>query len=598
MITLKSTVRDLYDHPIGRDIINKLLLQANLPAYLVTNPIISRLSVNTLKRFTGKRIGGIIDSLTTILNTGFDVPREDTIAPAPAWWKEAVFYQIYPRSFAGGLKGIISKLDYLQTLGIDALWLSPVYDSPNDDNGYDIRDYYSIMAEFGTMDDMDALISEIHKRGMKLIMDLVINHTSDEHPWFYNALRDEKSPYRKYYFFRKTKNGKPPNNWTSYFGGPAWNYYPEQDIWALHLFSEKQMDLNWDCEALRNDIYAIVRWWLNKGVDGFRLDVINFISKVPDLPDGNLHIGKIMGYTGVEHYFYGPNLHTYLRDIRKSCFKPYNAFSVGEVPGIGIYGGRLLTDSYREELDLIFSFDHLENPGHTRFDDYIYNPAYLKKFYMSHLNADGGYGWHTLFFNNHDNPRMISKIDPEGTFAVPLAKMLVVLQCTLRGTPFIYQGDELGTKNGDFSSIEDLRDVESLGLYKSMISNGVSEKKAIRRVLSGTRDHARIPVNWEEADRQGLDATSVFSFYKNVISLRKTAKALIYGALTFLNKKDKEFLNYSRILAPDKESFYIEVNLSCKEKLSAAPQNADLLVGTYGNGEGSLRPYEARIYKI
>jgi len=396
---LNSKVKDLCKHPLGRDIVEKLLLQIGKPDRLVDNFIVGNLRLKTLKRLTQKKVGAdFFDAVLDLLNSERDTPRTDDVAPAPAWWKEAIFYQVYPRSFTNqGLLGITEKLDYLQSLGVDAIWLSPVYDSPNDDNGYDIRDYYNIMHEFGTMDDMDALIDGLHARGMKLVMDLVVNHTSDEHSWFQEALANENSPYRDYYFFRKSADGNPPNNWTSFFGGSAWNYYPDQDIWALHLFSKKQIDLNWENPNLRQDIYKMVRWWLDKGIDGFRLDVINYISKPQGLPSGNEFIGQLMKYTGVEKYFYGPKLHEYLQDLRREAFSPHNAFSVGETPGIGLRAGRLLTDAYRQELDLIFNFDHLEAPGKTRFDDYKYDLAYLKQFYIKHLNADKGHGWHTLF---------------------------------------------------------------------------------------------------------------------------------------------------------------------------------------------------------
>ena len=622
-LNLKSKIRDVYAHPIGRDIIDKVMLQMGKPKWLVTNPLVGALTLGTVKKLARKS-GGLVDALLGLLNAEPGKPRSEAVPTEPAWWKEAVFYQIYPRSFttrdldnelrfgsvpdvsaSGGLKGIISKLDYLKSLGVDALWLSPVYDSPNDDNGYDIRDYYKIMEEYGTMEDMDSLIAELHGRGMKLVMDLVVNHTSDEHRWFQEALKDESSPYRDYYFFRKSggvSNGKsePPNNWTSFFSGPAWNYYPEQDVWALHLFSKKQMDLNWECGPLREEIYAMVRWWLEKGIDGFRLDVINYISKTKGLPDGDGFIGGLMKYTGVEHYFYGPRLHEFLRELRREAFEPYNGFTVGETPGIGLHAGRLLTDAYRKELDLIFSFDHLETPGYSRFDDYLYDLSYLKQFYIGHLNADKGHGWHTLFFNNHDNPRMISKIDPMGKYSDLLAKLLAVLQFTLRGTPFIYQGDEIGAQNVKFASINDLQDVESIGLYNELIEKGVMETDAFKRCLAGTRDHARVPMRWDEVANQEKDRGSVLCFYRELISLRKKTPELVYGVLEFLDLKDGGMLNFTRT-GPG-GSYYIEANLRPAMRQSAAPKTAKLFIGSYGNDQTSkhsdLRPYEARVYSL
>ena len=594
---LNSKVKDLCKHPLGRDIVEKLLLQLGKPTWVVNNPIVGNIRLKTLKRIAGSKVGlGFFDAVLDLLNIEPDCPRTDTVTSTPAWWKEAVFYQIYPRSFTDqGLTGIIDKLDYLHTLGIDAVWLSPVYDSPNDDNGYDIRDYYKIMQEFGTMDNMDALIDGLHSRGMKLVMDLVVNHTSDEHHWFKAALADENSPYRDFYFFRKGQNGKPPNNWTSFFGGPAWKYYPEQDIWALCLFSKKQMDLNWESTALREEIYKMVRWWLAKGVDGFRLDVINYISKFEDLPDGNEFIGQLMKYTGVERFFYGPKLHNYLRELRREAFQPFDAFSVGETPGIGLHSGRLLTDAYRKELDLIFCFDHLEAPGKTRFDDYAYDLVHLKNFYVKHLNVDNGHGWNTLFFNNHDNPRMISKIDPTGEYAVPLAKLLAVLQMTLRGTPFVYQGDEIGAMNENFASIDDIVDIESIGIYKDYLAEGLSQEAAFKRILAGTRDHARAMMKWDEvAHQQSVDG-SVLQFYQSLIAWRKKTPACIYGALEFLDVSNKKALRFKRV--HEDGDAYIEANLGNKTVKSASPANAVLQMSNYKNGVGDLRPYEVRVYQ-
>jgi len=625
-LSLNSKVKDVCKHPLGRDIVEKLLLQLGKSSWLVDNPIVGNLSLKTIKVIVGKKVGpGFFDVVLDLLNSELDSPRADIVSPTPAWWKEAVFYQVYPRSFTDqGIPGIIDKLDYLQNLGVDAIWLSPVYDSPNDDNGYDIRDYYSIMREFGTMEDMDALISGLHSRGMKLVMDLVVNHTSDEHQWFKEALDNESSPYRDFYFFRKSHanrnghddraehdssislgdkksyDGKPPNNWTSFFGGPAWNYYPEQDIWALHLFSKKQMDLNWENPALREEIYKMVRWWLAKGVDGFRLDVINYISKFEGLPDGDDFIGQLMKYTGVERYFYGPRLHEYLKELRQEAFEPFKAFSVGETPGIGLRAGRLLTDEYRKELDLIFSFDHLEAPGKTRFDDYQYDLVHLKDHYVKHLNFDGGHGWHTLFYNNHDNPRMISKIDSSGLYAKPLAKLLAVLQMTLRGTPFIYQGDEIGAKNENFASMDDIHDVESHGIYNDYLAEGLGPEAAFKRILAGTRDHARVMMKWDEVLRQqGVNESdadlSVLRFYQDIIRWRRQTCACVYGTLEFLDAKTKDVFRYKRL--HEDGNIFVEANLGINAAKSASQEGFMFVIGNYSDGFGDLRPYEVRVYE-
>jgi oligo-1,6-glucosidase len=478
--------------------------------------------------------------------------------------KEAVFYQIYPRSFNKDLAGIIEKLDYLKDLGINAIWLSPIYDSPNDDNGYDIRDYEKIGAEFGTMEDFNALLAGVHLRGMKLIMDLVVNHTSDEHEWFRQALRGQNSDY---YFFRET-----PNNWTSFFSGSAWNYYPEAQKYALHLFSKKQMDLNWENGRLREEIYAMIRRWLQKGVDGFRLDVINYISKFPGLPDGDETIGQMMGYVGIERYFFGPRLYEFLSEMRARAFEPFGAFTVGETPGVGFNMARILTDG---ALDMVFSFDHLENPGKTRFDDYIYDLNYLKKFLIAQAENSS---FPSVFFENHYNPRMTSKIDPSGKNAKKVAKLLAAILLTVRGTPFIYQGQEFGATNADFKDISELKDVESINLYNELISKeNLKEnlkEEAFKKVLAGSRDHSRVPIDWTAESGQLSDEDSVYWRYKKLIKFR--AENLLYGNIKFYKPRKKNYFAY------DRGNIFIEHNLSDKN-----------IRGRYG----ILAPYESRFYR-
>lgn len=520
-ITMKSSLREVYAHPVGHDILKKILLQAGMQDKLLTSRLTGSLSLQALSVLTKKMLDDAFwQTFLHLLNSEQDRPDGGDGELIKKWWKEAVFYQIYPRSFCdtngdgiGDLKGIIGKLDYLHTLGADAVWLSPIYDSPNDDNGYDIRDYHKIMKEFGTMEEFDALLSGLHQRGMRLIMDLVVNHTSDEHEWFREAVRDPYSPCHDYYIFRENEDGREPNNWTSFFGqgkyGDAWRYIPQNDEWALHLFSKKQMDLNWDNPRLRSEIISMVKWWLEKGVDGFRLDVINYISKEEGLPYGNESVGKMMGYVGIEHYFYGPHLHDYLRELRCKAFDTTDAFSVGETPGVGMQMARLLTGEDRHELDMIFSFDHLETPGHTRFDDYRYDLNYLKQYYTEWMEDYGNGCWMSLFFENHDNPRMISKIneDPEYRFAI--GKLLGMIQFTLRGTPFIYQGQELGAINGSFTDISQIQDVESRNLYEEFCRT-MGEEEALRRILAGTRDHARLMMDWQEVCRQKNDRESIY----------------------------------------------------------------------------------------
>lgn len=605
-ITMKSSLREVYAHPVGHDILKKILLQAGMQDKLLTSRLTGSLSLQALSVLTKKMLDEAFwQTFLHLLNSEQDRPGGSDGELIKKWWKEAVFYQIYPRSFCdtngdgiGDLKGIIGKLDYLHTLGVDAVWLSPIYDSPNDDNGYDIRDYHKIMKEFGTMEEFDVLLSGLHRRGMRLIMDLVVNHTSDEHEWFREAVRDPYGHCHDYYIFRENEDGREPNNWTSFFGqgkyGDAWRYIPQNDEWALHLFSKKQMDLNWDNPRLRSEIISMVKWWLEKGVDGFRLDVINYISKEEGLPYGNESVGKMMGYVGIEHYFYGPHLHDYLRELRCKAFDAAGAFSVGETPGVGMQMARLLTGEDRHELDMIFSFDHLETPGHTRFDDYRYDLNYLKQYYTEWMEGYGSGCWMSLFFENHDNPRMISKIseDPEYRFAI--GKLLGMIQFTLRGTPFIYQGQELGAVNGSFTDISRIQDVESRNLYEEFCRT-MSEEEAFRRILAGTRDHARLMMDWQEVCRQKNDRGSIYYFYKKLIALRKKYPALVYGEVRIVHKEKKNLFAWFRELGG--EAFYVECNLSEKQrKRPPRPEGFRPLLSNYGRIESRMQPYEACLY--
>ncbi len=598
-LTMQSKLKDVYATAIGHDIINKLLMQMGKTESIITNPIVGNLSLKIVARLTKKTLGeNFFHTFITLLNSEQDEPGSSDIPVSHKWWKEAVFYQIYPRTFmdsnkdgVGDIRGMIEKLDYLKSLGVDAIWLSPIYDSPNDDNGYDIRDYRKIQDEFGTMEDFDELLQEVHKRDMHLIMDLVINHTSDEHEWFKEALKDKDSPYREYYFFREGKE-KEPNNWKSFFSGSAWNYYKEQDIWALHLFSKKQMDLNHDNENVRKDIIEMINWWLNKGVDGFRMDVINYISKAPGLPDGDEMVGKLMEFTGVENYFYGPNLHKYLHEIREKAFELHQAFSVGETPGLGMKMCQLVTGEDRKELDMVFSFDHLETPGHVRFDDYKYDLNYLKNYFTDWQMHYGNQCWMSLFFNNHDNPKMISKINPKEEYAIILAKLLAVIQFTLKGTPFVYQGDELGLTNYPFTSIEQITDVESKGAYQEYIKT-MSKEEAFKKILAGTREHARLMVPWEEIDTR----KEIWNFYQNMIKMRKEHETFVYGEFILISDK-KNHWTYQR--KDEYGRYIIDCNLSDKSiKREFRGDGLKCIMNTYGKIENSqmLRPYEAVIYE-
>lgn len=654
LLTLDSRLAQVWEHPLGHDSLAKILMQLGAPQVLLRNRVVSALRLRTFAQF-GARFGVSEDffaALLALLNANRELPgkthaatpgKAPAAAPNPTtpWWTTAVFYQIYPRSFAdsngdgiGDLPGIISRLDYLQDLGIDALWLSPVYDSPNDDNGYDIRDYQKIMAEFGTLADLDLLIAELHRRGMRLIMDLVINHTSDEHPWFTAALADADSPYRDYYFFRPdgqaqtdqgtplTSGAQPPNNWVSFFSGPAWRHYPEQDTWAMHLFSSKQMDLNWEHAPMREEIYEMVRWWLARGVDGFRLDVINYISKPVGLPDGSALVGELMEFTGIEQYFVGPRLHEHLRELRREAFSP-GTVAIGETPGIGPQTAKLLTGSDRGELDLVFTFDHLETPGHTRFDDYRYDLEFLRD-YLTDYISDYGATCHTaLFYENHDNPRMISKIDPRPEFRRPLGRLLALIQLTLPGTPFIFQGQELGLVNEPFTSITELRDVESINRYSTLLAAGRTPAAAFAEILAGTRDHARTPMAWTSAggfstadawlptpaaERANVedslaDPLSVLAGYRDLIALRRAHSALTLGGIVF-GPVARGRWRYVRLRVDGEPAFRMEANLTAHSRAFTEPGSGwELVFTTHGDlahapgKRSTLGAYDGRLYR-
>ena len=608
-LTKQNKVGELYNTPIGRDTIDKVLLQLGIPASAITNPMVSNIKLETLEKLAAKKIGpGMFDALLYLINSEPDVPVASKEPITEKWWKEAVIYQIYPRSFydtngdgIGDLRGIIEKLDYLQDLGVTAIWMSPIYDSPNDDNGYDIRDYHKIMQEFGTMEDFDELLEKAHGKGMKVIMDLVINHTSDEHEWFQEALKNPEGEYGDFYFFRPGRGGKKvPNNWTSFFSGPAWNYYKDIDKYALHLFSKKQMDLNWDNPKVREKLIEMINWWLEKGVDGFRMDVINYISKEKGLPNGDETIGTMMGYPGIERYYYGPNLHKYLHEVRTKAFDLHGAFSVGETPGVGMKMSQLLTAEERKELDMVFSFDNLETPGHIRWDDYEYDLNYYKKYITDWMLNYGNNCWMSLFYNNHDNPRMVSKVSMNPEYTESIAKLLAVMQLTLKGTPFIYQGDEMGLVNYPFASVDEITDVEAKGMVEELRAKGKSEEEILKTLLAGTREHTRILLPWNEYPesfreemRQPINET-ITNVYKELIALRKSDKALVYGDFKVIDDKTDKF-TYSRTL--DGTKYVIDCNLGKKERNAYIPgEGYKAVFLSRGDICHKLRPYEARIW--
>ena len=628
-----ATVAEVYAHPLGRDIIDKMLLQTGRSAAWVRNPLVSRLRLRQLDKFLGRMFGpGFVDTLVDLLADCPESPPRLDGPIAATWWKRAVFYQIYPRSFAdsngdgiGDLPGILAKLPYLDDLGIDCLWLSPIFTSPNKDMGYDIADYRSVMAEMGTIDDLRRLIAACHERGMRIILDLVANHTSDEHPWFKDALADPEGAHGDYYFLRDGDPETPPNNWTSFFSGPAWRRIGEK--WALHLFAPEQPDLNWDNPAVRREVADIVRFWLAEGVDGFRLDVINYISKRDGLPDGNATVGQVMGFTGVEHYFHGPRLHDHLAQLRREAFTRTGVepgheapgadarpIMIGETPGAGVEVARLLTSSQRDELDLIFSFDHLETPGHVRWDEYAYDLNFLKHYYIDYQSRLGSDDWMSLFFENHDNPRMISKVNPDPRFRDQLGKALATILLTMRGTPFIFQGQEIGAVNQDFPDESALRDVESLNL---LATEGPG---AWGKIMAGSRDHARVPMRWDRDEHWGFtrgtpwikafddsvgysvaaqehNPDSVLRYYRRLIWLRRSNPTLSLGSIRFIDADVKDYFAWFR--EHNGERWFIEVNLSGHPlRRRHRERNLEIVAGTAKDRSGPMEPYEALVCQV
>lgn len=621
MLTRSSRIGDLLRNPIGSDLIGRLVQYAGLNDGLLRNPLVRLVPLSSLQRLPGGLLDeALLDDLLALCNQceGEEPARGDE---AHTWWKEAVIYQIYPRSFCdsngdgvGDLPGVIEKLPYLAELGVTALWLSPVYDSPNDDNGYDVRDYRKIMAEFGAMEDMDRLIAGAHALGIRVVLDMVLNHTSDEHEWYRRALAGE-APYSDYYIFRGGRGAAPPNNWRSFFSGSAWRYEPARQAWALHLFSPKQMDLNWENPAVRADVCELVRFWRARGVDGFRLDVINLISKT-SLRDGSETLGGLLGTTGIEHYFYGDRLHEYLRELRAEGLG--NAFAVGETPGTGAEMNKLLAAPSRHELDLVFCFDHLDELGKSRFDDYRYDLNHLKRCLLAYQGAYADVAWPSIFLENHDNPRMVSKVEPSLAHRTVLAKLLALLQLTARGTVFLFQGQELGAANAAFQDISELRDVESLNRYAELCAGGMDEADAFIAVLTGTRDHARVPMAWDgtanggfttgtpwirpndppacNAAAQQCDPDSVLSFYKLLIGLRRAIPALIYGRFVPVKPRRRDVFCYLR--TDGTATYYVEANLTDRsQRRPLGISGMERLVCNYAGVDARLRPYEAALYR-
>ncbi|TYR79415.1 alpha-glucosidase [Priestia megaterium] len=555
------------------------------------------------------------------------------------WWKESVVYQVYPRSFndsngdgIGDLQGMIEKLDYLKDLGIDVIWLSPVYQSPNDDNGYDISDYKSIMDEFGTMSDWEQLIDEVHRRDMKLIMDLVVNHSSDEHRWFQESKKSKDNPYRNYYYWRPGKDGKEPNNWESIFSGSAWQYDEKTDEYYLHLFSKKQPDLNWENEEVRKEIYKMMTFWLEKGVDGFRMDVINLISKTEGLPDAPLQEGKEYA-SGGEFYMNGPRIHEFLQEMNREVLSKYDIMTVGETPGATIDDAILYTGEERNEVNMVFQFEHMDldsgPSGKWELKPLLLTD--LKKSLSKWQTGLDGKGWNSLYVNNHDQPRIVSRFGNDKEYRVESAKMLATMLHMMQGTPYIYQGEEIGMTNVRFDSIDQYKDIETINMYHEKVEQRNEDIQSVMNsIYVKGRDNARTPIQWDDSKNAGFttgdpwiqvnpnykeinvkqaisDPNSVYHYYQKLIKLRKTHDIIVYGSYELLLEDDERIYAYTRSLE-DKKLLVI-LNFTDEEVLFEKPEEMiydtkQLLISNYMVDEGEslarilLKPYEARVYKL
>ena len=554
------------------------------------------------------------------------------------WWKEAVVYQIYPRSFKdsngdgiGDLPGIIQKLDYLKNLGVNIIWLCPVYKSPNDDNGYDISDYQDIMDEFGDKNDMKNLLRETHKRDMKLIMDLVVNHTSDEHPWFIESRSSSDNLYRDFYIWRKGKNGSPPNNWGSVFGGSAWKYDKTTDEYYLHLFSKKQPDLNWENPRVREEIYKMMKWWLDKGIDGFRMDTVNLFSKVPNLPDGKIIEGYKYG-DGSPYFLNGPHIHEYLQEMNKKVLSKYNIMTVGETPGTPPQIAAKYVNRDRHELDMVFNFELMEidHDPINKWKPKEWKLTELKKIFTKWYESSKEKGWNSLYMNNHDQPRMVSRFASDKKYRMESAKMLATLLYTLSGTPYLYQGEEVGMTNVAFDNIENYRDIETLNFYREMTKKGHPKEKITEAIYRISRDNARTLMQWDDSPCAGFttgipwikvnsnypeinvahnlkDSNSIFHYYQKIIRLRKENLIMIYGDYQLILEDDEHIYSYLRTL--NQERLLIILNFFSSQTIFYLPENInyqekELLISNYNVEEKEdikriyLQPYEARVYKL
>ncbi len=570
-------------------------------------------------------------------------PAHASLGDQDAWWKSAVVYQIYPRSFAdsngdgiGDLPGIIGKLDYLEQLGVDVIWLSPIYKSPQDDNGYDISDYQDIDPMFGTLDDVDRLLDEAHGRGIRVVMDLVVNHTSDEHPWFIESRSSKDNPKRDWYWWRPAREGMEPGtpgaeptNWSSFFSGSTWEYDETTGEYYLHLFSKRQPDLNWENPEVRHAVYEMMNWWIDRGIDGFRMDVINLISKVLPLKDGIVHEGEGRFGDGFPLFTNGPRVHEFMQEMYREVFEGRDKLlNVGEMPGVTIDEAKLFTDPARKELDMVFHFEHMGVDrewgkfGHTK----LHLPD-LKAILGRWQEGLEESGWNSLYWNNHDQPRVVSRFGNDGEYRVESAKMLAAILHLQRGTPYIYQGEEIGMTNMPFASFDDFQDIEARNYYAAVKETpGFDPDALLANMAKSTRDNARTPMQWDASEHAGFtegtpwmainpnyrdinadaavaDEHSVFHFYRKLIDLRHTLPVVVNGDFRMLLPEDERIYAYTRSL--DGTTMLVLGNFSDDE----APVEIDdvdawaaseLVIGNYPAQEPAsgitLRPWETRVY--
>nr|WP_288833910.1 alpha-glucosidase [uncultured Flavobacterium sp.] len=560
-----------------------------------------------------------------LLSTNPITAQENKAATDSKWWKEAVVYQIYPRSFKdsdgdgiGDLKGIISKLDYVKSLGIDAVWLNPIYTSPNDDNGYDISNYREIMADFGTMEDFDLLLKEMHKRNIKLIMDLVVNHSSDEHEWFKQSRSSRDNPYRDYYHWWPAEKGKPPYRWSFFdVNSDAWKYDAQTNSYYLHYFSQKQPDLNWENPKVRNEVYDIMRFWLDKGIDGFRMDAFQFASKDtswPELPKG--FEKNIIKYYGV-----GPHLHEYLQEMNREVFSKYDIMTVAEGAGSSPEDALLFVDPNRKELNMAYHFESVDIGKHVK----DFGLVKYKEIFSRYDKTFKDKGWLSIFLANHDQPRMVSKFgNDRPEFREISSKMLSTFVMSMRGTPYYYHGDELGMINIRFDSIDDYHDVDTRNKYFGLKNRGGDLKAFLEEQKQTARENGRTPFQWDttanagfttgtpwlkvnpnyaiiNAEAQEKDPNSVLNYFRKLVQLRKENPILIYGKYTLIDKDNPDVFAYTRELEGKK--VLVVLNFSDKNvKINTGfnIKNAKVLIANYNNlaKDGLLRPYEAIIYKL